>query len=342
MHLLPSYGSPVDEIIEEGFEVSDEIYMALDGHNHFTMAKSLGIFLTSFVDVLKRIKPDWLILAGDRGEQLMGAIAAGYTYIPVAHIQAGELSGNIDGQARHAIGKFVHLHFASNNEAGQRLLKLGEEPFRVHVVGAPQLDELVGGMFAQKKELENKYDISLDEPFFMVVQHPVTEEYDQADDQIKSTITALNQIDMKKIWILPNNDAGNDIIRKRILQDRVEGTIVFRNLKRQDYLGLLKLSACIVGNSSSGLIEAPTFQVPCINIGRRQAGRFCSSNVINVSHFDVEAIIEAINKATLPEFINSFKDKVNPYGDGGSSNKILNILENTPKDSHLLIKRLTY
>ena len=142
MHLLDSFGNSVKEIEKEGFKVSDKVYMALDGYNHYTMAKSMGIIISSFTDILQRVKPNWVILAGDRAETLSASLVAAYTYTPIAHIQAGELSGNIDGLARHAIGKFAHLHFASNKDAYNRLLKLGEQKFRVKLVGAPQLDEL--------------------------------------------------------------------------------------------------------------------------------------------------------------------------------------------------------
>ena len=142
MHLLKRFGASIDEITKDGFKVNDQIYMALDGYNKFTMSKSLGILMSSFTDVIQRVKPDWLILAGDRGETLAASIVGAYTNTPVAHIQAGEVSGNIDGMARHAIGKFTNLHLASNEDACKRLLKLGEESFRIKNVGAPQLDEL--------------------------------------------------------------------------------------------------------------------------------------------------------------------------------------------------------
>ena len=141
MHLLKRFGSSIDEIKKDGFKVEDEIYMSLDGYNTYTMAKSLGILMSSFTDVINRVKPDWLVLAGDRGETLAASIVGAYTNTPIAHIQAGEVSGNIDGMARHAIGKFVNLHLASNNDACKRLVKLGEEKFRIKNVGAPQLDE---------------------------------------------------------------------------------------------------------------------------------------------------------------------------------------------------------
>jgi GDP/UDP-N,N'-diacetylbacillosamine 2-epimerase (hydrolysing) len=341
MHLLPSYGLSIQEIKDDGFESLEEIYMSLEGHNHFTMTKSLGVFLSSFVDVLGRTKPDWLILAGDRGEQLMGAVAGGYTYTPIAHIQAGELSGNIDGHARHAIGKMSHLHFASNKDAAERLRKLGEEEFRIHMVGAPQLDELAQGLYTSKAELEEKYSLNLSKPYLLIMQHSVTEEYDQAASQIEATAQAVNQLDVLKIWIFPNNDAGSEAIRKGIYLNKKGSTHVFANLKREDYLGFLKNAACIVGNSSSGIIEAPTFQVPAVNLGRRQANRIQGGNVTNASYVVVE-IVKAIEKACLVEFKNSLKGLANPYGDGFSSARILEVLKTTKKDTRLLCKQLTY
>ena len=342
MHLIPRFGFSVQEICKDGFEVEDEILMAFEGYDHFAMTKSLGVCLLSLVDVLRRLKPDWIMLAGDRGEQLMGAIAGAYTYTPVAHIQAGELSGNIDGMARHAIGKLVHLHFASNEDAAQRLIRLGEESFRVHVVGAPQLDELVEGQYSSIQELKDKYAIPVDEPFLLIVQHAVTEEFDKAEEQIKATIEAVDQFDLVKIWILPNNDAGSEIVRESIIKNRKGKIFIFKNMPREDYLGLLASCKAIVGNSSSGLLEAPTFSTPAVNIGRRQLNRVRGKNVIDVDEFEVEKIIKAINKAISSEFRASLEGMINPYGDGKSAERILNIITNTPIDSRLLIKRLTY
>lgn len=341
MHLLPGNGMSVNEIIADGYKVDDRIHMALEGSNHFTMVKSLGIFLQSFVDLLVRSKPDWLVLAGDRGEQLMGAIAASYTYTPVAHIQAGELSGNIDGLARHAIGKFVHLHFAANQDAGDRLSKLGEQDFRIHVVGAPQLDEMVEGQFTPADQLARRFDVDPAMPFMLVVQHSVTEEMAHARDQILATLEAVNRFDIPKIWVMPNNDAGSDVVRDSILANRRSDSQIFPNLKREDYLGLLRTCACLVGNSSSGLLEAPSFGVPAVNFGRRQAQRVRGANVIDCP-FEADRMVEAITRALSPEFRASLAGMVNPYGDGRSAERILNILEATACDDRLLVKQLTY
>lgn len=341
MLLLPGHGMLVDEIKRDDFKVDDEIYMSLEGSNHYTMVKSLGIFLLSFVDVLQRQKPDWIILAGDRGEQLMGAIAGAYAYVPVAHIQAGERSGNIDGTARHAIGKFAHLHLAANDDAAQRLLKLGEEPFRVHNVGAPQLDELSEGLISTPTELQSVYHIELAEPYLLVAQHPVTEEMDLAGEQVKTLVAALNHFKMRKIWILPNNDAGSETTRRVLLKERRLDILIYENLTRKDYLGLLKHCKAIVGNSSSGLLEAPTFGVPAVNLGRRQNERVQGKNVINAG-FETSECIAAIEKALSPVFRESLAGFINPYGDGHSAERILDVLRATPVDDRLLIKNLMY
>jgi GDP/UDP-N,N'-diacetylbacillosamine 2-epimerase (hydrolysing) len=341
MVVLPGYGSLIDEIRADGFNVSDEVFMSLEGHNHFTMAKSLGVFLISFVDIIHRLRPSWIVLAGDRGEQLMASIASSYTYTPVAHIQAGERSGNIDGVTRHAIGKFVHLHFAANEDAAQRLIRMGEEPYRIHTVGAPQLDELTDGIVSPPEELARKHDIDMQRPYLLVVLHPVTEEMDRAAEQLEALVLALSRFDASKIWIMPNNDAGSQVLRRGLLRARTRDMYLFENVTRRDYLGFMAHCACMVGNSSSGILEAPTFKIPAVNVGRRQADRVHAKNVINVP-FNPDQIGNAIERAMSHTFRNGLRDCVNPYGDGRSSARILDILSRTPNDDRLLIKTITY
>ena len=342
MHLLPAYGNTYKEIENDGFEINYKINMSLDGYNHVTQAKSLGICLMSLPDIIDAEKPDWMLLAGDRGEQLMGAIAAAYTYTPVAHIQAGELSGNIDGMTRHAIGKLVHMHFAANEDAAKRLERLGEAPFRIFNVGAPQLDEMVQAKYTSVIELEKRLGISLDQGFILAVLHPVTEESSRAGEQTEVFIRALNKIDIPKVVILPNNDAGSILVKDSIENEKKGDYYIFSNLKREDYLGLLKNAKCIAGNSSSGLLEAPTFKTPAVNIGRRQNGRCRGINVIDVP-FEETAICNAIRRAMSIEFTQMLNDKcVNPYGDGHSSERILDLLLSTKVDEKWIVKNLTY
>jgi len=342
MHLLSSFGNSYQEIENDGFKIDYKINMSLDGYNHVTHAKSLGICLMGLPDIIDVEKPDWVLLAGDRGEQLMGAIAAGYTYTPVAHIQAGEVSGNIDGMTRHAIGKFVHMHFAANEDAAERLKKLGEEPFRIFNVGAPQVDEMVQAKFTELNELEEKLDVALEEGFVLAVMHPVTEEASKAGEQAALFVKSLNKIKFPKIVVLPNNDAGSTLVKEAIISGKRGKYYLYSNLKREDYLGLLKNSKFIIGNSSSGLLEAPTFKIPAVNIGRRQNFRFRGINVIDCE-FDEIQIDAAIDKALSESFREYLqKECVNPYGDGHSSERILELLMNTKVDEKWIIKNLTY
>jgi GDP/UDP-N,N'-diacetylbacillosamine 2-epimerase (hydrolysing) len=330
------------EIEADGFKADHKIYMSLDGYNHTTQVKSLGTFLSSMADILASNRPDWIVLAGDRGEQLMGAVAGAFCYIPVAHIQAGELSGNIDGMTRHAIGKYAHIHFAANTDAAERLVKLGEEPFRVHNVGAPQVDELVQNVVTSAAELNRRHGLAVDKPFILVVQHPVTEEFDQAEAQIDATMAALRQFDLPKIVMLPNNDAGSLMIRAGIDRHRHGDFHVFANMKREEYLGLMQHAVCMVGNSSSGLLEAPTFELPAVNLGRRQLGRVQGRNVINADFVEAD-IAAAIRKATSPRFRASLKGNCpNPYGDGRASERILELLLSTTVTDRVVVKNLTY
>jgi len=340
MLLLPNFGNLVEEIKEEGFRVSDEIFMALDGYNHYSTSKSLGIFLSSFSDVVKRLKPTWILLAGDRGEQLMASICGSYTYTPVAHIQAGERSGNIDGLSRHAIGKFVHTHFAANFDAYNRLISLGEEKFRVHNVGAPQLDEIYQNQISSKKQLEKNYNFSFNKNYLLSVLHPVTEELKDVEKQVEILLKSLKKIHLNKLWVCPNNDAGNFLIKDKILENRDDQTFIFENLTRKDFLGFLKFSSCIVGNSSAGLLEAPSFKKPAINIGRRQNLRLRGKNVLDCN-FTEDGITKSIKIGLSETFNKRLKNIKNPYGNGRSAEKILKILQNTKINDKLLIKTLT-
>jgi GDP/UDP-N,N'-diacetylbacillosamine 2-epimerase (hydrolysing) len=344
MHLLDSFGNSSEEIEKDGFKISDKIYMALDGYNNHTMAKSMGIILSSFTDVVQRLKPDWIILAGDRAETLCAGLVGAYTYTPIAHIQAGELSGNIDGLARHAIGKFAHLHFASNKDAYNRLKKLGEEKFRIKLVGAPQLDDLTK---IKKEKIDKKkffknlgiFDIS---KYLLVVYHPVTEEFSKIEKNFEILDRSLKKINLKKIWIMPNNDAGSSLLKSKILSTKSSDNYYFENLPRADYLRILKMSECIVGNSSSGIIESSTFKIPTVNIGRRQNQRLRATNVVDIKEMSENKIVNAIKLCTSKKYKQKIKDIKNPYGDGNSSKKIFNILLNTPINDKLLIKKLTY
>ncbi len=343
MHLLDSYGYSLNEIKKDGYKVNEKIYMALDGYNTFTMTKSLGVFMISFTDMLMRLKPDWVIIAGDRAESFAACVTSAYNNIPTAHIQAGELSGNIDGQSRHAIGKFAHLHFAANKEFSQRLKKMGEQNFRIKTVGSPQLDELKF-INNDKKKQKIFSDLNLENinKYILVVYHSVTEEFYNTQKNFNIFLESLRKINLPKVWIMPNNDAGSSIIKNDILKKRENDIHIFDNLSREKYLYLLKNASSIVGNSSSGIIEAPTFKVPCVNIGRRQNKRLKAINVIDVDTHDKNKIVRAIEKSISKKFKEKLKYLINPYGNGKSSQKIVDILTKTKIDKELLFKEITY
>jgi len=341
MHLLPTFGRSVNEIESDGFHVDERIYMTFDGYTAATMTKSLACLLLELPTVLQRLKPDFILLAGDRGEQLMGAIAGLHLGIPVAHIQAGELSGNVDGVVRHGITKLAHIHFAATEEFAERVRRMGEQDFRVFVTGAPLVDELVTGFITPDEVLRTQYRLNGTNRLILTVQHPVTEEEAAAGDQVAETINALMEIDWPTILIYPNSDAGSELIRSQLARLKRPHVRLFRNLPRQDYLGLMRMADVLVGNSSSGIMETPSFGKPAVNIGRRQNGRPQAANVINVG-YRKEEIVTAVRMATSPEFVARARATRNPYGDGRASQKIVQILKEIEIDKRLLHKEMSY
>jgi GDP/UDP-N,N'-diacetylbacillosamine 2-epimerase (hydrolysing) len=341
MHPLTEFGYSLEEIKKDKFKIEEKIYNTFDGYNPLTMTKSLAVFLMQLPEVLDRTKPDIILTVGDRGEQLMAAIAGAYMYIPVAHIQSGEVSGNIDGTTRHAITKFAHFHFCANQKFAERVKMMGEQEFRIFVTGAPQIDELVEDTKVKKEEVFEKYHLSREKPLFLLVQHPVTAEYGKEKEQMKATLEAILSFDTQIVAIFPNSDAGNKEIKAMIEKYYNPNFRVFRNLPREYYLGLMKAADLIIGNSSSAIIEAPVFKLPAVNIGSRQQGRLQAENVINVN-YNQEEIKQAIKKALSQEFKGQLKNCSSPYGDGKSSERIVKILKEIEINDKLLNKKLTY
>lgn len=343
-HLLNNFGYSKSDIIKDGFKIDDEIFMTLDGYNDVTMAKSLAIFGQSFSDLLNRVRPDWVVLAGDRGETFMASVVSAYMNIPIAHIQAGELSGNIDGQARHAIGKFAHLHFASNIDAAKRLEKLGEQKFRIQNLGAPQLDDMQNTqkiLIAQKK-LEKKFVEISRINYALCIFHPVVEEYQRTKKNYSILHNFLKKHVKFRIWISPNSDSGSNIIKDSFNKLRDSNDLLIDNLPRFEYISLLKNCDFIIGNSSSGIIESASFKKPCINIGRRQKNRFSVRNVVNVEVINYRNLLKSFKIIKNKKFLSTLKTVKNPYGDGNSAKKILNKILSTKINAKLINKMLTY
>jgi len=306
------------------------------------MSKSLGVFQQSLTDIVSNDTPDIILLAGDRGEMLIGAIVGAHMNVPVAHIQAGELSGNIDGMTRHAITKFVHLHFAANIDAEERLIKMGEQDFRVFNTGAPQLDEFHDYNYMNKEEFFHKFNLDIKRGFALIVQHSITEQSGESEAQMLTTLQAISEIDIPAVLIHPNNDAGSIGIQNALESIDSTNIHIKRSVDRESYANLMKYAKFMIGNSSSGLLEAPSFELPAINIGRRQIGRFQAKNVVNVK-FDKDKIKDAINYVMSNDsFLSSLKGIKNPYGDGHSSKRIVRIMQEVDIDNGLLIKELTY
>ena len=341
MHLLPGFGMSVHEIERDGFRVAERLFMTFDGYNAITMTKSLACLLLELPTVLSRMKPDILLLAGDRGEQLMGAVAGIHMGIAVAHIQAGELSGNVDGIVRHSITKLAHIHFAANEDFANRVRRMGEQEFRIFVSGAPLVDELVKDAVTPRPELQDRYRLNGDDHLILAVQHPVTEEESAAGEQVTETLQALFEVGWPTVFIYPNADAGSELIRGRLATLKRPNVRCFRNLPRQDYLGFMKMASVMVGNSSSGIMEAPSFGTPCVNVGRRQQGRPQATNVINVG-YSRQQIVAAIREATQPAFVERAKKAVNPYGDGHASERIVKVLREIEINQQLLNKEMAY
>ncbi|MHB8643756.1 MAG: UDP-N-acetylglucosamine 2-epimerase [Gaiellaceae bacterium] len=341
-HLLPDFGYSVEDIERDGLNITDRIYMTLDGYTPATQAKSLGVLLLGITDSLVRLQPDFVLVVGDRGDMLMAAIAAAHLNIPVAHVQAGERSGNIDGITRHAITRFAHIHFASGPDAADRLIRMGEEPFRVYTTGAPQLDDLVNGELAQPEELSMEFGLDLERPLVLVVQHPVTEEYGNGIDQMRETLEAVCELREQTVLIFPNTDAGSDDLRQMIERYHRPFMRVERNVPRRVYAGLMRTASVLVGNSSSALIEAPAMNLPAVNVGDRQRDRARAANVIDVPH-DRRAIGEAIRQAMSEEFRTRMIETPSPYlSDGHASERILEILKTIPIDERLLKKQIAF
>jgi len=343
MHLMPELGNSVDLIRADGFPVTATVPFAAPTSSRGSWARALGGAVTGFAEALETISPDILLLSGDRIETLGLCVTAAYMGLPVAHIQAGDKSGHIDDSARYAIGKLAHLHLASCADSADRLRRMGEQEFRIHDVGAPQLDDIVDRDFKCPTLGVGGRSLDLTRPYILLVQHPVLVDHADAGGQMRETLEACLRTGLNIVWIYPNADLGYQSILDLVKahEDHPQVTTA-NNLDRDDYLILLANAAVLVGNSSSGILEAPSFQVPVVNIGSRQRGRPQASNILNCAATSA-AIADAIDTAlTDAAFQSACAQAVNPYGDGRSSPRICALLEKIPLDKSLLDKECTY
>jgi UDP-N-acetylglucosamine 2-epimerase (non-hydrolysing)/GDP/UDP-N,N'-diacetylbacillosamine 2-epimerase (hydrolysing) len=343
MHLVPELGNSIDLIRQDGFPISATVPMHAGDASRGAWSRALGQAIAGYAEVYERLQPDVILLSGDRIETFGCCIAAAYMGIPVAHIQAGDKSGHIDDSARHAIGKFAHIHLASCEDSVNRLRRMGEQDFRIFNVGAPQLDNIVDTDFRRQAIEMNGHKLDLGQPYILMVQHSVMAEMDDAGQQVAATLEACAASGLPTYIIYPNSDLGYRQIISRI-EERAAGAAftVLENVEREAYLALLANCAVLVGNSSSGILEAPSFRVPVVNIGNRQRGRPQAGNILNCG-YDADGIVAAIRTALGdPAFRQRCTAAVNPYGDGRSSRRICETLRDISLDRRLLDKECTY
>lgn len=343
MHLCPEFGMTINEIKKDGFEIADSFETILASDTGSAMAKSIGISIMYMTKSFENIKPDILLILGDRGEMLAAAIAAIHMNIPVAHIHGGEVTGTVDESVRHAITKLSNIHFPATEDSKERIIKLGEKEENIFVCGAPGLDYIKNATYLSRQEVLERFKLK-DEKILLMTQHSVTSERDKVSEQIKETMEAIVSLKYQTIITYPNSDNGGREIIKCIEEYAAKYDFIklFKNLSQTEYLSLLNIAHVMIGNSSSGIIEAASFKLPVINIGTRQAGRLRACNVLDVE-YNKEEIIEAVKKCLFNEdFKGELDSCINPYGDGEASEKIAKILSEIHISRELIQKRITY
>jgi UDP-hydrolysing UDP-N-acetyl-D-glucosamine 2-epimerase len=340
-HLYERFGKTVAEV-EASFPVAAVIDMEQRGDTNRDRARAIGVCLAKAADVLEDLDPDVLLVIGDRGEVLAFSIAAHNLQIAIAHIQGGDVSGSLDDAMRHAVTKLAHIHFASTEASARRIIGMGEEKWRVHVVGDPHVDALLRKV-TPREELGRRYALPDGEPFLLVLQHSDATAPKLSRAQMAETVAAVLSCSLRTLFVYPCSDQGYEGIIGEIeaVQNR-PGISVHPNIPASDFAGLEAIAECLVGNSSAGLIEAPYFALPAVNIGDRQIGREHTDNVLHVPHGRVE-IRAAIERALYDDsFRAACKRLEPPFGDGTAYRRITDVLANVPLDRRLLTKRMAY
>lgn len=339
MHLSPEFGMTVREIEADGFEVSDRVEMLLSSDSPAAIAKSMGVGLIGFADALRRLSPDVILLLGDRFEILAAAQAAMVARIPIAHIHGGEsTTGLMDDSIRHAVTKMALYHFVTAEPFRRRVIQLGEHPARVHIVGAPGLDHLRRSELLDRASLEQALGFPLRTPVLLVTYHPVTLEATDPSEPMGELLAALDAVpEATLIFTRTNADTRGRVINQmidRYVDSNPERAHVFTSLGQQRYLSALREVDAVVGNSSSGIIEAPAVQVPTVNVGDRQGGRLRAQSVVDCA-VTREAIEAAIRRVLTTDFRQAMGDATSPYGDGHAAERIVGHLRELPLEDVL-------
>ncbi len=337
-HLSPGFGYTVSEIENDGFAISKKVEMILSADTSSGITKSTGLGMIGFADAFAELNPDIIILLGDRYEILAAAFSAVVARIPIAHIHGGETTtGAFDEAIRHSITKMSYLHFVAAEEYKKRVIQLGEEPDRVFLVGGLGVDGVIKADLLSKKELEDDLGFLIASKTLLITFHPVTLDNRGPRDQLNELLAALETMDDTKfIFTAPNSDTGNSVIYNGInefVSKNPDNSILFDSMGRKRYLSCLQFVDAVVGNSSSGLLECPTFNIGTINIGDRQDGRLKADSVIDCEPIQ-ESILKAFKRLYSTDFQKNLKNVKNPYGNGGASNKVVEILkkEQLPKE----------
>jgi len=343
MHLTKTFGNTLSEVRQWAKNIY-RIETMLSSDSKVARAKSIGIGIINYAQSLDSIRPDLVFILGDRGEVLAFAISALELNIPIVHLFGGDITqGGVDEPIRHAITKLANIHFTSNQESANRILKMGEESWRIQNVGSPVLDLIQQKRFTPAKDIYKKFNLDRKKPIFLLVQHSVTWQVEQTEQQIRQTMEAIDYFGYQTIAVYPCSDPGYEVIidifseykKKQYFQ-------LFKNIEFADFWGLMNISSLFIGNSSAGVMETASFNIPFLNIGMRQERRVRSSNVIDVDH-NKNQIIKGIETAL---FENNFKKKVknciSPYGDGKASERIVSFLRNLKINKKLIQKKMSY
>jgi len=344
--LLDRFGAVADIIEADGFTADARVHMIIEGETPVTMAKSTGLGLLELPTIFTRLDPDIIVTVGDRFETIGTAIASAYMNIPLAHTMGGEVTGTIDESVRHAITKLAHIHFPANQDAAERIIRMGEEPDTVHVVGCPRMDmvadiarsdDSLPGSEAMEMEGVGGH-VDLDAPYLLVSQHPVTTEYGQGELQIEQTLEALRRLDMPTIMLWPNSDAGSEDIsrgmRKFRERSQHEHIRFYKNFPVETFIRLMLHCSCMIGNSSAAIREGAFLGIPAVNVGTRQVGRERGENVRDVG-YDANRIADAVEA----QVAHGRYDRDPLYGDGQTGARIADILATTTIKQQ---KRITY
>jgi len=332
MHLSPEFGMTIQEIRADGFEPDETVEILLSSDTPAAICKSMGLAMIGYGEALQRLKPDMVVVLGDRFETFCMAAAAQVCRVPIAHIHGGETTeGAIDEAFRHSITKMSHLHFASCEAYRQRVIQLGEAPDRVFNVGALGVENIRRISLMELSELSESIGFNLEKPYFLVTFHPVTLEKDTSEGHLQSLLDALDAFpEYNVIFTKANADTDGRVINRLIdeyAEKRPERCLAVSSLGVLRYLSVMKYATTVIGNSSSGIIEAPSFKVPTVNIGDRQKGRIQAASTLNCSP-DANAIRQTIGRALSPAFQESLTGISNPYDRPGTCSTIVRLLEN--------------